>query len=154
MLTTELILDDVHAGFLGMTTQAEKRADAFFVELRPSGRKDVRQHQRDRSGPDASWPARAASTQERARRAAKPKRRRGPKGGLLGNLPRAWKVYTDTRGLKFLHRVAWAGVHDTGGRVGRGARVPRRQFAYWSPEFLDSAARQFRAFVLRGWERA
>lgn len=152
-LRTTLELDDLQAGIFGILNQAERRARAFFMELKPGGRKDVKQHQKDRRGETSSWPPRATTTRKRARHKSKTKRRKGARTSLLVNLARTWKIFTSVDHMKFVHRVTWSGVHDQGGKAGHGARMPRRQFAYWSNKFMDSAVRQYRAYVLKGWTK-
>lgn len=149
-LTGKLNLNDVVDGYREMRRLAT-RARLFFQQLAKSGRKDVKEHQKERRGERQAWPSRAQSTQERARRQSNPRRSKGPRQRLLGNIPRAWKTFASDTAMRMIHRSPWAAVHDQGGTAGHGAVQPQRQFSYWSRDFLQSTPRQYRAFVRRGW---
>jgi phage gpG-like protein len=142
---------DALAGLDAMDRQAEQKAAIMFKELAKPARADVRQHQRDRKGIASSWPNRAQSTVARARRKSSRKRRKGRRAGLLGGLPSTWKTSTNASELKLSHRVKWATIHDEGGTAGKGARIPKRQFMYWSPEFLEESVEAFAEFVMGAW---
>ncbi len=48
-------------------------------------------------------------------------------------------------------KVAWAWVHQHGGRVGRGATIPAREFLYFSEEFVADVEEALAKYLARGW---
>lgn len=111
----------------------------FAKDQRPAFRKlkrpvlaDQRDHRKSRMGAKGRWPDRAESTKERYRL-----RRRGgnkPARNLLGRLPAALIVKIEKTRMTVTSRVPWSGVHQRGGRAGRGGRVviPKREFLWIS----------------------
>lgn len=104
-----------------------------WKEARKPLRADIREHRRKQEGPEGTWPARAAATKQRAGRHGRPRR-------LLGRLPTALTTLSDRRRVAMRSRVAWSDVHRTGGVVGRGSRLPRRDFLWASGNVLDTIA--------------
>lgn len=103
-----------------------------FNEARNTLRLDIRDHKKQRRGPDGTWAARASSTKERARSG------RGRPRVVLGKLPLANTSKATRRSAIVTSRVAWSKVQSAGGRVGRGARVPARDWAWISRLALDA----------------
>lgn len=123
--------------------------------LRSPARADQRDHGKKAEGPGGqNWPGLARSTLER--RAADGRAKRLAKAGrvgkrksrrrrvlkqrkLLGRLPSLWDSKVDAMSLTLTHKVRWAIVHLKGGRAGHGARIPGRDFAWWSDEMIARA---------------
>lgn len=104
-----------------------------WKEARPVLRKDQREHAKKQEGPEGSWAPRAASTKARAGRNGRARR-------MMGRLPTANRQ-KDERSRKIMSStVAWSAVQATGGRVGRGSRLPARVFLYVSDRALETVA--------------
>jgi phage gpG-like protein len=117
-----------------------------FREVRKPMRADLRQHAKDKAGPDGSWKALAPSTKDRMRRAGRRRRK------LLGRLPAAFKI---THGSNFIRAewlVKWSRVHWKGGRAGHGSRIPKRNFAFVSKKLIREVRDMFSAALKRTWE--
>lgn len=119
------------------------RAGPILRELARPMRQDQREHARARRGPEARWSSLAPSTRRKRRR-----RRR-----LLGRLPAAVTYRASADELRARSRAYWSSVHQTGGRVGRGARLPARPFLWLSEAFLRDAVEAFLDYVSRVWGR-
>lgn len=116
----------------------------FFEALKPDGRQEIRDHQKKRQNPEGDkWPGYAASTKNR--------RRTGRR--LLKRLPRILKSHVQTDSLTFRSPVAWAGVHINGGTAGNGARIPRRDFMWFSRPFMESVSDDLAKWVFKKWEK-
>lgn len=124
-----------------------KRIDtkAVLRTLRKPATVDLRQHDTAARGPDGAWPRLAVSTVARRAKMTKTKsgRRRKP-NKLLGRLPKALQSIVSERSLIMRSRVKWSMAHQKGAIVGRGSRLPRRQFM-WISVWLRGQARD--AFV-------
>jgi phage gpG-like protein len=97
-------------------------------------RADQRDHSKQKEGPDGKWPARkrlGSSTKKARRRNARK---------LLGKLPNAVVITASSTSVVARSRAAWSSVHQDGGRAGKGAVIPRRQFLWISDELLQTAA--------------
>ncbi|MEM9487699.1 MAG: phage virion morphogenesis protein, partial [Myxococcota bacterium] len=115
--------------------QLERRARDLRPALRDTRspfRTEQRRHFRDEQGPDGPWPRRAAASESRVlgkacsaakKKGRKRRPRRAPK--MLGKL-RQFKVRVRRRTIVAESPIKWSGVHQRGGRVGRGAMVPAR----------------------------
>ncbi len=130
-------LADVLDGLRQMKWAAEEERLFFRAQKKPA-RDDQREHARDQEGPDGPWPKRAS---KRSRRK------------ILGRLPRALRVRVERDRLVIESRVRWAGAHQEGARVGRGAQLPKRTFLFWSADFIGEAAQMWLEHVARKWER-
>jgi hypothetical protein len=161
-ITGTIRLHEVQAGLHGMLRQAESTAArSFFESVRKPAQQDLREHQKERKGEVGAWPALDPATMRnrqlaRARRKGrKPGRRRRAPGiaRMLGVVPQAWKAFVSEDGLLLRNMVRWAGVHDEGGRAGKGATMPRRQFVYFGRDFLEDVLAVWHEHVLKGWRR-
>lgn len=112
-----------------------------YKEMQGPARHDQRDHDNKDRAPDGPWPGLAASTVARRARMARSKRRRRKPHKLLGRLPRAMQNIVSSRSLIVRSRVKWSMAHQKGAIVGRGARLPRRQFM-WISDWLRGQARQ------------
>lgn len=104
-----------------------------WKEARKPLRADIRDHRRKQEGPDGTWAPRAAATRTRS----KSGRRARP---MLGKLPTALQTLSDRNRVAMKSRVAWSDVHQTGGTVGRGSKLPPRPFLYASEKALEIIA--------------
>jgi phage gpG-like protein len=123
------------------------RRKAFSAARKPA-RVDQRDHAKKQEAARGRWPGLAASTL--ARRAQGKKRRRGRK--MLGRLPAALVMRHDADKLTITSRAKWGGIHQGGGRGGKGARIPARQFLWVSRELLREVKRVFVAAYKAAWE--
>jgi phage gpG-like protein len=147
--------------------QRGKRLAPAFRELRRPLRGDQREHAKDQRGPDGSWPPRSPFTEARQRarnrairrsKAAKTiaiatTKRRSTPARILGRLPGAIKLVTGELFVRAVSRVPWSGVHQFGGRAGRGVRIPARPFLWLSDGLLELARTTLADFVVKGWKR-
>lgn len=118
-------------------------------DARGPARFDLNHHDRYEEGPDGKWPALAPSTVAAYARRAKGKRRRGKPHKLLGRLPRALVSRVTANKLTVLSRVTkWSMAHQAGGIVGRGSRLPRRQFM-WISDWLKGRVKTLFEIALR-----
>lgn len=62
-------------------------------------------------------------------------------GELLGQIANSigWEIKEG--GLEVFSRITWAGAHNEGATVGRGARLPERRFLQWTPERIAMLAK-------------
>lgn len=149
MLTGDLDLGDVDRLFDGMERRAGD-ADRFLATQRGPVLRDHRQYASQRKGPDGTaWAPLAPSTRKKRR-----KRKRGTKSGKpLGKLPKLLrgKVRGGELVVDLPSTVAHIGkVHQSGGAVGRGARVPARPFVGLTEERAAEIAEDYAAFVASG----
>lgn len=141
-LRVHVDLGAVEQGIARARDRAKARAQAFRSLKKPL-RDDQRDHAKQKEGPEGKWPPRAASTIERARKRGK--RLRKP----MGRLPTAVAYRAGSGGLVAESRAAWSGVHQEGGRVGYGSRIPARPFLWFSESFLRKAAEALLTPILR-----
>lgn len=144
MSEVEIDLRDVERGIAAMLRRG-RQLGPVFRKLRQPMRQDLRQHAKDKEGPDGDWPALAMST-VLARRGRRRRSRR-----LLGRLPQAVKMFVSTDSVAAVSRVPWSGVHQDGGKVGRGATIPKREFMWLSPNFLEKATDEIAESILVPW---
>lgn len=127
----------------------EKRA--AFREVGIHARQDQSLHDAKHEGPDGPWPALHPSTVARYAKKAKTKRGKARPRKLLGRLPRALRTIITGSSIRVVSRVKWAFVHQAGGRAGRGARIPRRQFLWISDRLMQRSSRVFQQHLLKAW---
>lgn len=128
----------VFAGFDRMAKQGRTLGKAFRI-LKPDLRADQKDHAARASGPDGAWPARATATASKLARSSRRylgKRRRKSSKRPLGRLVTAVMYMASNAGLVARSRVPWSGVHQEGGKVGRGATIPARPFLWISERML------------------
>lgn len=141
-------LNGIEAAMRRLTTFEKKAA---FREVGMHARQDQTLHDVKHEGPDGPWPALHPSTVARYAKAAKAKRGRARARKLLGRLPKALQTIITGSSLKVRSRVKWAFVHQAGGRAGRGARIPRRQFLWISDRLMQRSSRVFQEHLLKAW---
>lgn len=138
-----------------------------FRELRVPLRRDQARHAKDQAGPGGSWPPRSPFTEarrksrNRGRRVtkamkviglAKSKRRPTPKR-ILGRLPGAVIYTVGQLFIRATSRVPWSGIHQRGGRAGRGVKIPAREFLWLSMLLLETTSSVLARYVAKGWQR-
>jgi hypothetical protein len=69
----------------------------------------------------------------------------------LGRLKSAWSYRITRWSFEARSIVPWAGVHQEGGPVGHGARVPGRTFAWFSDLMIDGFVRAAKRYILAAW---
>lgn len=119
---------------------------ATFKKLRRPMHLDQRHHRDRQQGPRGPWAPLHPSTKARYAREGKRRNRR-----ILARLPNARQTTVTSSALTMRSRVKWSMAHQTGAIVGRGARLPQRQFLWLSRPFLKEAKREFRAAMIRRW---
>ena len=137
----ERALDDI--------ARRASHARPLFQELISPARKDQKDHKRQRSGPDRPWAAHAPATTLRRSRGRKRRR-----VNILGRLPSLIKAKADRDGITLTSKVKWSGIHQEGGTAGRGSRIPKRSFLWWSEAFLGTAADAALRYVTRDWSKS
>lgn len=131
-----------------------------FKELKKPWREDLKAHAAREEGPDARWAKRAVRTHLRGRR----KKGQALKGGgkrmvrrgsrrLLGKLPSAVTFRVSRGSILGVSKVPWSEVHNTGGKVGRGSMLPKREFLYVSPAIQQLAADRMAAYAVKEFGR-
>ncbi|MDQ3295077.1 MAG: phage virion morphogenesis protein [Myxococcota bacterium] len=125
-----------------------KMLGQVFRDLKKPMRLDQREHAKDRSGPLGSWAARAPTTLAKLRSGGRRLRKRP-----LGRLTTAVTYRATRTGLMAESRVAWSGVHQEGGRVGRGSVIPARPFLWISDELLRKAEDAVTSAILLAFGR-
>jgi len=130
-----LAVAEVHLGFLDRARAILRAPDLrpAWKLIRKPVRADLRQHARRQEGPEGSWSPMSSRTKGRARAGRKRPRK------LLGRLPGALTTKLERKRMILRSQVAWSAVHQEGGRVGRGARVPARPFLWASDKVLELA---------------
>lgn len=108
--------------------------------LRAPMHQDQRDHRDHEQGPRGKWQPLASTTKASyARRGMRRNRR------ILGRLPTARTAQVTRNTLYMRSRVKWSLAHQDGPtRVGRGSRIPNRQFLWMSRAFLKEAQSAFR----------
>jgi len=179
MAEVDFDMRDVEAGFRGMSSRARRLSPAlrpFVRELRA----ELKQHFERMEGPDGRWPSWARSTQEKflaqrsksrligpltleqTRRRARLRKNVTVKGHLkksaarrmnrvLGRLPMAMAFTLGPDYIEARNLARWSAVHDEGGRAGRGADEPRRQFMWASESLLARFKDRLLDHILGGW---
>jgi phage gpG-like protein len=155
MLTLRLDLDarDVLKGFDKMSTQGRSLGRAFRV-IKPEMRLDQKDHAAKRAGPDGPWPARSTGTSARQSRGRRylGKRRRKSNRRPLGRLVTAITYSASNAGVFATSRIPWSNVHQVGGKVGRGARLPARPFLWISDRLIDRSELVIERVIVRAFE--
>lgn len=157
-VSAQIDLTDVERGLLGLDLRPSALRPVFN-ELRNPLRQDLRDHQAKERGPDGKWPARSRGTtsrltsRRRGRTASGRRRGRRKAGRLLGRLPHLFVLRVNAWGLSAENRAKWSLIHAEGGTAGRGARIPKRDYAYMSDQFLDLSVEFVQECMLLGWGR-
>jgi phage gpG-like protein len=139
-----LDLGDVFRGLDAMARRG-RALGPVFRELKKPLRADQKDHSKKREGPSALWAPRAASTMARMRigghRARKP----------LGRLTGAVSYFADATAVRGISRVLWSGIHQDGGTVGHGSRLPARPFLWISDDLLRIAENTLGSALVRAY---
>lgn len=124
-----------------------------FSDLRGPARFDQRHHWRKEEAPEGHWPGLAASTRARRQfRRGRDKSGRNRKWSrkLMGRFPNSLQSIVSAHSLVIRSRVKrFSMVHQKGGRVGRGARLPARQYLWISDWLRYRAAQLFNQALAR-----
>jgi hypothetical protein len=138
-----------------------------FKDLKKPWREDLKAHASRERGPDGKWPKLAASTSGRyEHRSSQRKRLTGGRSGpvqkklirrrsrkLLGKLPSAVTFRAKAGSIMGVSKVPWSEIMNEGGRVGRGAVLPKREFLFVSPAFQKLAGQKMAEYVVKEWGR-
>lgn len=144
MSTIRLTLDasSAFAGLDRMAKQGRSLGKAFRI-LKPDLRADQKDHAAKAAGPDGAWAPRATGTSGRLTRGSRRylgKTRRKSTRRPLGRLVTQVTYMASNAGVFATSRVPWSGVHQEGGRVGRGAVIPARPFLWLSDRIVERAS--------------
>jgi phage gpG-like protein len=141
-VVVRLDLGDV---FKGLDAMGRRGLRPLMAELKKPLKLDQKDHSKKRAGPEALWAPRAASTMARMRigghRARKP----------LGRLTGAVSYTADATAVRGISRVLWSGIHQDGGTVGRGSRIPARPFLWISDDMLRIAENTLGSALVRAY---
>lgn len=133
-------------------------------ELRKPLRADQREHideQKDSDG--RSWQGLARSTIERRLRQGGRRRNYTRRGKLKKRAAKRIsrtlskrlvvraKIESKRDRMTIKSRVPWAGVHQFGGRAGRNAVIPKREFMYIGDKLLRKTVKLSRRHLTRAW---
>jgi phage gpG-like protein len=159
-------LRSIKKAFKAMERAGENPKKVWRVVKKPM-RDDQKEHMRaaeDSKG--AKWKPLASSTVERrlskGGRAGKHTKRGKLKksaakklGKLLGNkLVSGSKFKVSRRSIKLTQtKVKWAGIHQHGGRAGRGNQIPKREFFYISDDLLAKTARHIARHIATAFNK-
>lgn len=142
--------------------------------MRPILKRDLKSNAVNEKSPSGAWPKRATDKKKhrgfevtRGRKLKESKTRGArssvkfkSKGALLGKIPksvtvkktahtiRAESTIRNKKGVKF------GGVHNVGGKVGRGSKIPARPHVYLSPKFLKTARERLAKHLVGTWKSA
>lgn len=141
-----------------------------FRALKPWAKRDQLDHAARTQGPDGPWPARARATLERRQQRSRvvvtrrqtTRARKGAGAGAaivtrqraiwpLGTLPRSIRYRAERDALRASAGVDWAQAHIDGAIVGRGSKLPARDYLWFSDPFLDMVAATIEDFVIAPW---
>lgn len=141
-----------------------------FRALKPWAKRDQLDHAALTQGPDGPWPVRARATLERrqqrsrvvvTRRQTTRARKGGGAGASivtrqratwpLGTLPKSIRYRAERDALRASSGIEWAQAHIDGATVGRGAKLPARNYLWFSDPFLDMVAASIEDFVIAPW---
>lgn len=124
-----------------------------FSDLRGPARFDQRHHWRTEESPEGRWPGLAQATRERRRfRRGRDKngRKRNWARKLMGRFPNALQSIVSARSLIVRSRVKkFSQIHQKGGRIGNGARLPSRQYLWISTWLVQQAQKAFERALVR-----
>lgn len=134
--------------------------------LRKPLRKDQKEHMR--AGEDSKggkWKPLASSTVQgrlsKGGRAGKftkrgklrKKAQRGLSKLLSQKLVSGAKVKITRRSISITSKVPWAGIHQHGGRAGRGSRIPAREFFYVGTPLVKQTARALAMHIAKAYSK-
>lgn len=145
-------LDDVFVGLDAMVRQGKDLRPVWKI-VRGGLRKDLASHFATRSSPDGAWPPPAPATIEkmlsRGGRKKNVTRRGVLKRGAakrlanqLGRLKSWFVIRSNAAAITATSGADWSPVHQDGGTAGRGARIPKRTFAWVTDSFVGAVADQ------------
>lgn len=114
-----------------------------FKAMRKPLRSDLRAHAKAQEGPGgAKWPERKPPRRLKGRAGEPRKLARKRSRRVLGKLPNATGLRVERRAIYAISKVKkWSRVHNEGGKAGRGARIPQRQYL-WIGDGMKAKAAQ------------
>ncbi len=164
MLGVKVDLRDVYKGFDSVKRRS-KAVGPALRQMRAVLLADQRDHAQKQAGPDGGWdPLQSATTTTRKRTRARNKRnkftplRQGQKRKrvatrILGRLPTAFSVKYTPTSIMVESKIEWSGVHQDGGKVGRGAEIPARPFYWLSDKAKQEALKLLVRHCWKGWAK-
>lgn len=76
------------------------------------------------------------------------------RGDLLGRIAQSCSVKFDRSSWEMFSNITWAGVHNAGGTVAHGAKIPARTFLEWTLPRLQKFVEIANAYVMKRAARA
>jgi len=153
----EVDIHDVLEGLNELQARGENLKPVFQA-LKPVVKLDLRSHFASSTSPTGMWAPRAASSRKKiltrssyTKRGKVKKRTQRRLDNQLGRLKSAFSYRITRWSLEARSIVPWAGVHQEGGAVGRGARVPARTFAWFSDAVVAQFMRAAKRYILAAW---
>lgn len=149
---------------LDLTAKRATKLKSAFRTLAKPLRKDQSDHAAQKAGSRGKWPQlakgtlrnrRSARAQIKAAKTApqattkRASRRRNPPRKLLGRLPRAIKTTVGDLFIRMESLVPFSMVHQKGGRVGKRALLPAREFLWISKAAHKNAAKMLAEHIAR-----
>lgn len=168
---TQIDISDVLRGFDLMRARASDLT-LVFRDLKEYLKEDIAEHFREEEGPGGAWAERAESTLERARFSMlnAPRRRGRGRAAAVGPMLRqrrtarnrkktlgrfravgAYVFKATATSLTMTPRGPWAGVHQYGGIVGHGSKIPARPFLWLSDRVINRFEESLHLHIMSGW---
>ena len=135
-------------------------------KVRTPLRKDQREHMKDQEdSKGAKWRPLASSTRDRRlskggragkftkRGKLKKKAQRSLARVLSKKLVSGAKIKVTNRSIAIRSKVPWAGIHQEGGRAGRGSMIPARQFMYISDRLATETATAIAKHIAKAFNK-
>lgn len=126
-------ISDVLKGFAKLSKAGMQDLALFTRDARPEVMREIRAHRKGQKRRDRDTVA-----------------SHGP-GRVLGKVLNAYRTTSDAAGVRARSLIDWSGVLDQGGIVGNRAKLPKRQFAFLSVQFVETTAQRLARFVGGRW---
>lgn len=170
LIDVKINLEDVEKA-IASSKALGRELGRVFQALKPWAKRDQLDHAARTQGPDGPWPVRARATLERRlqrsrvvvtrRQTSRARKGSGGAGSSivtrqratwpLGTLPRSIRYRAERDALRATSGIDWAQAHIDGATVGRGAKLPSRNYLWFSDPFLDLVAGTIEDFVIAPW---
>jgi phage gpG-like protein len=150
--TFDLDLEDLNRAF-SETSRRARNLTSVWRQSAPELKADIRETGRKRQGPDGAWEPLAPATQAKRRQQRQSpggkKWRRKLARATLGQLRMQFDIEWGPKFIRAISRIPWSGVHQEGGIVGRGAKIPARVHMWASEKFLGELVERVLDHVTR-----
>jgi phage gpG-like protein len=148
---------------LDLTRKRSTKLKQAFRTLSKPIKKDQAEHSKRKEGSRGKWPKLAQGTMRNRRQtrrlikaaksapqaSTKRSSRRNPARTLLGKLPRALKTTIGDLFIRIESTVPFGLVHQKGGRAGKRATMPAREFLWISKSAHKAAAQTLAEYLAK-----